>query len=175
LDDWGQLAHDPLRSAVNADDIQAHDQDDRRAGPPEQRVFFDPLARAYERFADAQDEFYRPWLSAAIPNRGGDPASRAVDLGCGSGRFATLLADRHAEVLAVDIAERELAIARAKRARPNISYEHRSLLDVTPGVDGRFDVVLSVNAIHHLLIICATTTPSSRISEDSSRQADWPC
>jgi hypothetical protein len=69
LDDWGRLAHDPLRSAVNADDIQAHDQDDRRAGPPEQRVFFDSLARAFERFAEAQDQLYRPWLSAVIPNR----------------------------------------------------------------------------------------------------------
>jgi 2-polyprenyl-3-methyl-5-hydroxy-6-metoxy-1,4-benzoquinol methylase len=137
-------------SAVDADDIRAHDQDDRRAGPSGQRVFFDPLAEAYERFAEADDGRYRPWLSAVIPDRSGDPASRAVDLGCGSGRFTTLLADRHAKVLAVDIAERELAIARAKRARPAIAYEHRSLLEVTPGGDGRFDVVLSVNAIHHL-------------------------
>jgi 2-polyprenyl-3-methyl-5-hydroxy-6-metoxy-1,4-benzoquinol methylase len=78
------------------------------------------------------------------------PRSRAVDLGCGSGRFEDVLADRYGEVLAVDIAGRELEIARARHAHPTVSYEQRGMLDVTPATDGRFDLVLSVNAIFHL-------------------------
>lgn len=111
---------------------------------------FDPLAELYERYAQVTDDLYRPWLSAAIPDRSADPTSRAVDLGCGSGRFTGLLADRYSQVLAVDIAEREIALARRRRRRPNVSYQARSLLDVTPRTDGRFDLVLSVNTLFHL-------------------------
>jgi 2-polyprenyl-3-methyl-5-hydroxy-6-metoxy-1,4-benzoquinol methylase len=107
---------------------------------------FDPIAELYERYAEINDEIYRPHLERLLPAAG----TRAVDLGCGSGRFTGLLAQRCGQVLAVDIAAREVAIARAKRTRVNIEYRVASLLDLTPERDGRFDVVLSVNALFHL-------------------------
>jgi 2-polyprenyl-3-methyl-5-hydroxy-6-metoxy-1,4-benzoquinol methylase len=107
---------------------------------------FNPIAALYERYAEVNDQVYRPYLERALPRA----AERAVDLGCGSGRFTGLLADRCAEVVAVDIADRELQIAMSKRARPNITYRTASLLDVMPERDGVFDVVLSVNALFHL-------------------------
>lgn len=107
---------------------------------------FNSLAGLYERYAEINDEVYRPYLENALPDAG----ERAVDLGCGSGRFTGLLAARYSEVLAVDIAEREIGIAMAKRARPNITYRAAGLLDVTPEQDGLFDVVLSVNTLFHL-------------------------
>jgi 2-polyprenyl-3-methyl-5-hydroxy-6-metoxy-1,4-benzoquinol methylase len=107
---------------------------------------FDRIAELYERYAEINDAVYRPHLERLLPAGGG----RAVDLGCGSGRFTGLLADRCEQVLAVDIAEREVAIARAKRSRPNIEYRVTSLLDLAPEQDGRFDVVLSVNTLFHL-------------------------
>ena len=66
---------------------------------------FDVLARHYQRYAEITDVLYRPWLRAALPSRGG----RALDLGCGSGRYSGLLADRYDSVLAVDAAAREIA------------------------------------------------------------------
>lgn len=107
---------------------------------------FNPIAELYERYAEINDAVYRPHIERELPAAG----ARAVDLGCGSGRFTGLLADRCRQVLAVDIAEREVAIARAKRARPNIEYRVGSLLDLSPEKDGRFDVVLSVNTLFHL-------------------------
>lgn len=107
---------------------------------------FNPIAELYERYAEINDAIYRPHIERKLPAAGG----RAVDLGCGSGRFTGLLADRCGQVLAVDIAEREVAIARAKRARPNVEYRVGSLLDISPEKDGRFDVVLSVNTLFHL-------------------------
>src|SRR5262245_3051486 len=101
---------------------------------------FDPIAELYERYAEINDAIYRPHLARALPAAG----PRGVELGCGSGRFTGLLADRCEHVLAVDIAEREVAIAREKRAHPNVEYRVGSLLDVSPDRDGRFDVVLSV-------------------------------
>jgi 2-polyprenyl-3-methyl-5-hydroxy-6-metoxy-1,4-benzoquinol methylase len=114
-------------------------------------ALFDPLAELYERYADINDDVYRPWLTRAVEAAGpGRPQARATDLGCGSGRFDGLLADRYGSVLAVDISARELEIARARHGRDTIAYEQRSLLDVTPATDGRFDLVLSVNTIFHL-------------------------
>jgi SAM-dependent methyltransferase len=107
---------------------------------------FNPIAALYERYAEVTDGLYRPFLERALP-AGGD---RAVDLGCGSGRFTGLLADRYAHVVAVDIADREIDIARRKRARPNVTYRVADILDVTPRRDGRFDVVLSVNTLFNL-------------------------
>jgi 2-polyprenyl-3-methyl-5-hydroxy-6-metoxy-1,4-benzoquinol methylase len=111
-----------------------------------QTPLFNPIAVLYERYADVNDEVYRPYLERALPTAGG----RAVDLGCGSGRFTGLLADRYEHVLAVDIAEREIDIAASKRARPNITYRAASLLEVTPDRDGLFDAVLSVNTLFNL-------------------------
>jgi SAM-dependent methyltransferase len=113
------------------------------AEPP----LFNPIAALYERYAEINDGLYRPFLEGALPATG----SRAVDLGCGSGRFTGLLADRCEDVLAVDIADREIDIALRKRARPNVTYRVADLLDVTPERDGLFDVVLSVNALFNLL------------------------
>jgi SAM-dependent methyltransferase len=107
---------------------------------------FNPIAALYERYADVNDGLYRPYLESVLPVTG----KRAVDLGCGSGRFTGLLADRYAEVLAVDIADREIDIAMRKRARPNVAYRVADLLDVAPERDGRFGVLLSVNALFNL-------------------------
>ena len=107
---------------------------------------FNPIAELYERYAEINDAVYRPHLERLLPASG----RRAIDLGCGSGRFTGLLADRCEQVLAVDIAEREVDIARAKRSRPNIEYRVASLLDVSPDKHGQFDVVLSVNTLFHL-------------------------
>jgi SAM-dependent methyltransferase len=105
---------------------------------------FDPIAELYERYAEINDDVYRPYLRGALPPHAG----RGVDLGCGSGRFTGLLAERCGSVLAVDVSAREVAIARAKRAYPTVDYRVASLLDVPP--DPPFDLVLSVNTLFHL-------------------------
>jgi SAM-dependent methyltransferase len=117
---------------------------------PDQETYFDDLAELFHTFAADTDPIYRSWVAAAVPDLSEQRASRAVDLGCGSGRFLDLLADRHGEVLAVDIADREIEIARREHPRPNIHLQIRSLLDVTADTDGQFDTVFSVNTIHHL-------------------------
>ena len=111
-------------------------------------ALFDPLAELYERYAQINDPVYRPWITAALEVDG--PRERAVDLGCGTGRFDDLLAGRYRSVLAVDISERELELARGRPGCTEVRYERRSLLDVTPDTDGRFDLVFSVNTIFHL-------------------------
>ncbi|MFC7220198.1 class I SAM-dependent methyltransferase [Streptomyces polyrhachis] len=111
----------------------------------DETVHFDELAELYRTFAADTDCLYRPWLAAHVPARGG----RAVDLGCGSGRFTGMLAERYEHVLAVDIAAREIEMARTAHPRDNVDFRVRAYEDVTAAADGRFDLVFSVNTIHH--------------------------
>src|SRR5207244_12490432 len=68
----------------------------------------------------------------------------AVGLGCGSGRWTAMLTDRYDDVLGVDIADREIAMARD--AHPSARFEVADLLSVR----GSYDLVFSVNTVHHL-------------------------
>ncbi|HVQ94785.1 MAG TPA: class I SAM-dependent methyltransferase [Mycobacteriales bacterium] len=117
---------------------------------PEQKVRFDELAELFHTFAADSAGIFQPWVLANVPDLSTVDGARAVDLGCGTGRFTGLLADRHAEVLGVDISAREIDIARAEHRRPGVRLEVRSLLDVTPGTDGVFDTVFTVTTLHHL-------------------------
>jgi trans-aconitate methyltransferase len=110
----------------------------------DQTVYFNELAELFAVFATDTDLIYRSWLEATLPGSG----IRAVDLGCGSGRWTDLLVDRYDEVLGVDIADREIDMARG--AYPRTRFEVRNLLDLSPDRDGTFDLVFSVNTIHHL-------------------------
>jgi SAM-dependent methyltransferase len=132
-------------------------------------VYFDELAELFDRFAVVTDALTRSWLEETLPDLSGVAGSRAVDLGCGTGRYLSLLAGRHAEVLGVDVSERSLRIARTKLGVPGgtpvqagdradvpaggagagrVRLERRGLLEVSPDEDGRFDAVLSVNTVH---------------------------
>jgi SAM-dependent methyltransferase len=72
---------------------------------------------------------------------------RVVDLGCGAGRLAVYLAERGAEsVLAVDVSEQMLALA---RAHPCVEYRRVALegLDLPTAT---FDLVVSSLAFHYV-------------------------
>ena len=107
---------------------------------------FDAFAETYDRLASLSAGFVRSFLESALPEAG----SRAVDLGCGTGHHAAMLATRFDEVLAVDISSSMVEIARARRARPNITHELRDLRDVSPEKDGCFDLVFSASTLHHV-------------------------
>lgn len=110
--------------------------------------YFDAFPDLFDRFTriwDGISASFDDWVLAALPDRAGT----AVDLGCGAGRHTVLLADRAASVLAVDVSDRILDVARAERPRSTIRYERRGVLDVRPG-EGPFDVVLSVHTLHHV-------------------------
>ena len=107
---------------------------------------FDAFAETYDRLASLSAGFVRSFIESVLPEEG----RRAVDLGCGTGHHAAILATRFEEVLAVDISSPMLEIARARRALPNISYELRDLRDVSPEKDGCFDLVFSASTLHHV-------------------------
>jgi SAM-dependent methyltransferase len=110
---------------------------------------FDPLAAAFDRFTavwDRIDPSVNAWMGDQLPAG----AERGLDLGCGAGRHAAILAAGCREVVAVDASAQMLDLARANAALPNVRYEQRDGADLHPDRDGRFDVILSVHTLHHL-------------------------
>ncbi len=110
----------------------------------EMNANFDGLAEHFYAFGEDTRGLYAPWLEEHSPG-----GRRALDLGCGYGRFTGLLGARYEEVLAVDIAASWIEMARTENPYPNVDYQLRSLLGVSPESDGHFDLVLAVNVLHH--------------------------
>ncbi len=84
------------------------------------------------------------WLPNVLPRSG----RRALDLGCGTGRHAVLLAERFEQVDAIDPSGPMIALARSRRARPNITYRQAGILEVEGA--GCYDFVFSAATLHHL-------------------------
>jgi SAM-dependent methyltransferase len=119
---------------------------------------FDTLADRYDRLHDLQADPIGTWLAGVLP-RGG---RRALDAGCGSGRHTLLLADRFDEVIGIDLSAPMLRRATARRFRPNIAY-HRTDLMGFGDPDG-FDLVVSVNTLHHLPDLDGALDPLRRLT-----------
>lgn len=106
---------------------------------------FDRVADGYDRLGDLGNrKLIASWLEGVLPAAG----ARALDLGCGAGRHAVLLAGRFEQVDAVDLSGPMIDLARRRRSRPNISYRQADLHDVAGA--GRYDVIVSVLALHHV-------------------------
>ncbi|MQS07684.1 class I SAM-dependent methyltransferase [Streptomyces alkaliphilus] len=73
----------------------------------------------------------------------------ALDVGCGTGRFARRLADRG---IAVDAMDRSKAVIRAARAagtRPGLRFHHRDLAVAGPPGEG-YDFISCPASLHHM-------------------------
>jgi ubiquinone/menaquinone biosynthesis C-methylase UbiE len=106
---------------------------------------FDGVAEDYERLAElAGLDRSDAWLSGFLPVAGG----RALDLGCGAGRYSVTLAERFEQVDAIDLSGSMIKLARDRRPRPNITYREADLHEIDGA--GRYDLVLSVLTLHHV-------------------------
>lgn len=106
---------------------------------------FDRIAALPRDPADGNAR-YHAWLLDRVPAG----AREALDLGCGSGDFARLLAGRAERVLAVDLSPQMLALARERsQGVVNLEFQQADLLEWEWPVN-RFDCIASVACLHHL-------------------------
>ena len=83
-------------------------------------------------------------LESVVPSLAG---VRILDVGCGSGGLARLLAEEGAEVTGID--PNLEALTAARTLAPAARFEEASA-EALPFEDAAFDVVLVVNALHHV-------------------------
>ena len=91
-----------------------------------------------------------PDVAAIIPELRTRGARNVLDLGCGVGRHALLLAGHGFAVEAIDGSEAGLDVTRDEAAARGLAIGlHHGSADVLPFADGAFDFVLSWNVIYH--------------------------
>lgn len=72
------------------------------------------------------------------------------DAGCGSGRWARLVAPRVGKLHCVDASEEALAVAKRNLAdAPNVAFSHTSIAEM-PFADGSMDFGYSLGVLHHM-------------------------
>ncbi len=104
---------------------------------------FDELVEVYEKRDQLTRGWVTDWLEETLEGYSG---RSAIDLGCGNGRAATILAGHFLSVRAVDLSAQMVALASARRPHPRITYEQGDIDKVT----GRYDLVLCMMVLHHV-------------------------
>jgi ubiquinone/menaquinone biosynthesis C-methylase UbiE len=98
--------------------------------------------------ADAwnHNNHYHGLLLKHVPS----PCAEALDIGCGTGSFSRLLAQRSDRVLALDLSPQMIRIAR-ERSRPytNIDFRVADVMAWQFPLE-RFDCIASIATLHHL-------------------------
>jgi SAM-dependent methyltransferase len=84
--------------------------------PPTSAPDFGPLAESYDELRPADENWHE--VAETLVREGDLAGRRVLDIGCGTGRFATLLAAEHgARVWGIDPSPEMLAVARRRASR----------------------------------------------------------
>jgi SAM-dependent methyltransferase len=78
------------------------------------------------------------------------PGASGFDAGCGTGRWAAMVAPRVGRLDCVDAADEALSVARTRLAAlRNVAFHHASI-DAMPFADGSMDFGYSLGVLHHM-------------------------
>ncbi|NLF00551.1 MAG: class I SAM-dependent methyltransferase [Anaerolineales bacterium] len=109
------------------------------------RTDFDRIARVAHEGWDHNSHYHRTLLAELPPRLGA-----ALDIGCGTGAFTRLLAQRTDHVLGLDLSPGMIEQAWIRSAGyPNIDYQVVDVNEWQFPAEG-FDCVASIAAFHHL-------------------------
>ena len=103
-----------------------------------------------------------PTYEEAIRRLGIAPGQRVLDVGCGTGVFLRLAADRGAEVFGLDASDALLELARARVPDADLRVGDMQFL---PYEDDQFDVVTGFNSFFFAADITAALRESGRVAK----------
>lgn len=123
------------------------------------------IPAAYDAGRGYSSSTRNDWLNIIRASAAGRPINDILDLGCGTGRYTSILADCFdGEVVAVDPSNDMLAIARAK-AVPRASYLAGSAQKI-PLANAAIDLIFMSMVFHHIDDRQAAVSESTRILRD---------
>jgi ubiquinone/menaquinone biosynthesis C-methylase UbiE len=129
------------------------------------RVDYDQrLYGAYRDGRALSDDTGRLWMAAVARHLGGARANLVIlDLGAGTGRFSTLLADAFdARVVGVEPSEKMRDEAGRGRPHPRVVYRDGSAAAI-PAATGEFDFAFLSMVVHHIADLAAGARELSRV------------
>ena len=130
--------------------------------PPERRINVDDAEIAkFEKLAscwwDPNSEFkplhdINPLRLNYIDQRVGLGGKRVLDVGCGGGILAESMVQRGAEVVAIDLGEAPLAVARLHQLESgvHVDYRHISAEELAEQEPESFDIVTCLEMLEHV-------------------------
>jgi 2-polyprenyl-3-methyl-5-hydroxy-6-metoxy-1,4-benzoquinol methylase len=101
-----------------------------------------------------------PWIDIA-------PGTRVLDVGCGVGRWSSLLAARGAVVTGMDLSPTMIAEARRRATENGVSERCRFLVQDLAQLDAgdKFDLIVGVTVLQHILDADALRAAIKRMSD----------
>lgn len=109
--------------------------------------FWDRIARSYARRPVQNAKAYRETLDATRAHL--SPHDKVLEIGCGTGSTALILAEHVAQITATDISAEMIAIANEKSAPENVRFLQAGAEAKVEG-DTPLDAVLAFNTLHIL-------------------------
>ena len=121
-----------------------------------------PLWGALPRDWAANEDRQVPTYEAALRRVSLEPGQRVLDIGCGSGVFLRLAADRGAEVFGLDASEALIEIARERVPEADLRTGEMQAL---PYEDAYFDLVAGFNAFFFAADMTASLREAGRVAK----------
>lgn len=120
---------------------------DRNKADAEAHEFFDKLWSKGDPWDLETHPFERAKYDAQLAlldaDRGpGMKYGRTLEIGCAAGAFTRRLAPRCAQVVAVDIAQPAIELARSRTSATNVEYVHANVMEWKEGLAGDWDLVV---------------------------------
>jgi len=111
------------------------------------QVFFEKYKELRNNEVNANAMFEIPALFSLLPNLYN---KRVLDLGCGFGEHCTRFISQGAcSVVATDISEKMLEVAKRENSNPKIEYIQMAIEDLNK-LNGQFDLVVCSLALHYV-------------------------
>jgi len=136
------------------------------------KQIWNACGEAFDRFTTADDSFAehieRPAIDHLIGNVAG---ARLLDLGCGSGTYSLLFAERGAQVTGLDLSHTMISLAE-QRARERSLQADLRLADIReplPFADAEFDCVFTGTALHYVDDIGRLMREAARVMKPRGR------
>ncbi len=115
-----------------------------------EKGLFNTIAPVYVLFFNMQKQTYRKAIKKISLDFDICEYDAVIDIGCGTGAFCSVLAEKGIRVTGVDVAEKMLQAARRKTSGEGIEFKNHNVLEGLPMSDNSYDLAVASYVAHGL-------------------------